>query len=237
MPIKTSDPFRDPLLNMRAEVNRYLSILQDNASSGRLPLLYGPALADLPGRWKSTFAERMNLGPQSLILEIGSHFGEVILKMASDHPEVCLIGMDITFKRSVKLAEKSLQLGHKNLTSVLCNARALDKLFMDAELDGIFIFFPDPWAKKKRQMKNRLVNSDFVKVLRRKLRPGGFFWFKTDCLPYYEEVCAATGQQSWKLSEVREGIPAESYPSRFERLFQDEGLPCYEACWLAHEGQ
>jgi tRNA (guanine-N7-)-methyltransferase len=232
MPIKNANPFQDPLEHMRPEVNRYLSLLKDGLESGDLPLLYGPAMERLPGQWRQHFADQMGQSPSALVLEIGSHFGEVILKMASDCPDTALIGMDITFKRVVKLAQKSQGLGQKNLLSVLCNAKALDQVFADGELDGIFIFFPDPWAQKKRQMKNRLVNQDFVKVLQRKLRPGGFFWFKSDCEPYYAAVCESFDTNLWEIDQGRQGIPSGIYTSRFERLFAEQGLPCHEFCWI-----
>jgi tRNA (guanine-N7-)-methyltransferase len=233
MPIKNANPFHDPLERMRPEVNRYLTLLKEGLESGDLPLLYGPAMEGLPGQWRQRFAESMGRTPDQLLLEIGSHFGEVILKMAAEHPNTALIGMDITFKRVVKLAQKSQSLGQKNLLSVLCNAKALDQVFADGELDGIFIFFPDPWAQKKRQMKNRLVNQDFVQVLHRKLKPGGFFWFKTDCEPYYTAVCESFQEQLWKADQPRHGIPSEIYTSRFERLFHEQGLPCHEFCWIS----
>jgi tRNA (guanine-N7-)-methyltransferase len=233
MPIKTTNPFQDPLENMRPEVNRYMALLKEGLESGDLPLLYGPAMERLPGQWLQHFAEPMGKNPESLVLEIGSHFGEVILKMAADHPATAFVGMDITFKRVVKLAQKAHGLGHRNMVSVLCNAKALDQVFVDGELDGIFIFFPDPWAQKKRQMKNRLVQTEFVRVLQRKLKPGGFFWFKTDCEPYYADVCGTFDGRLWEPMQCRQGIPSEMYPSRFERLFSEQGLPCHELCWTA----
>jgi tRNA (guanine-N7-)-methyltransferase len=233
MPIKTVNPFRDPLEHMRPEVNRYLTLLKEGLESGDLPLLYGPAMEQLPGRWRQHFGDLMGETPQKLVLEIGSHFGEVILKMAADHPDTALIGMDITFKRVVKVAQKAQQHGLRNLVSVLCNAKALDQVFADGELDGIFIFFPDPWAQKKRQLKNRLVQPDFVQVLQRKLKPGGFFWFKSDCEPYYAAVCEAFQSQLWEADQERQGIPSEIYTSRFERLFREQGLPCHEFCWVS----
>lgn len=228
MPIRTDDPFQNSLTHLRSDVNRYLDVLLNSGDGreGGLPLLHGPALRPWPGRWRSSFAGRMTLAPEKLVLEIGSHFGEVILQMAQQHPETAFLGLDITFKRVVKLAQKAQQRELPNLTSLLANARGLDQLFADSELDGVVIFFPDPWAKKARQAKHRLLNPAFLDILARKLRPGGFLWFKTDCEPYFEEVALHLDQLGWQLMQPR-GLSAQNYTSRFERLFQDQGLPTY----------
>jgi len=230
MPIRTPDPFRDPLHNKRHEVNRYLDLLKGSATSS-LPALYGPALQPWAGRWRDLATQRMKQPPSKLVLEIGSHFGEVVLQMAHDFQDVSFLGMDITLKRVVKLAQKAEQDGLINLHSLLANARGIDLLFGKAELDGVLIFFPDPWAKKKRQTKHRLVDNDFLTYLAPKIRNDGFFWFKTDCEPYFHEVTAALTAQGWRSFQPLSGVASRTYISRFERLFRDQGLPIHESLW------
>lgn len=225
MPIRTEDPFQNSLAHLRSDVNRYVDVLVNNREGG-LPLLHGPDLKPWPGRWRNSFAGRMPETPEKLVLEIGSHYGEVILQMAQQHPETAFLGLDITFKRVVKLAQKAQERELHNLTSLLANARGLDQLFAEGELDGIIVFFPDPWAKKARQSKHRLLSSSFLSLLARKLRPGGFFWFKTDCEPYFAEVVSSLEVLGWDLIQPR-GLAAQTYTSRFERLFRDQGLPTY----------
>ncbi|MDF1682742.1 MAG: hypothetical protein P1U46_03325 [Patescibacteria group bacterium] len=41
----------------------------------------------------------------------------------------------------------------------------MDKVFEDLELTMTYIFFPDPWAKKERQRKNRLFSDKFISDL------------------------------------------------------------------------
>lgn len=213
---------------MREDVNAFLSILREND----LPLLYGPALRPMKGTWFQHFAEQMGKAPKNVILEIGSHLGEVILKMAENEPDTAFIAMDITMKRVVKVAQKSEAKGLKNITSILCNARFLDLILQDGELDGVLVFFPDPWAKKKRTEKNRLLQPAFLEVLGRKLKPGSFFWFKTDWEPYNAEVLEALQSAGWQAHQPSEGIPSQIYTSRFERLFKADGLETYESVWL-----
>jgi tRNA (guanine-N7-)-methyltransferase len=226
--IRSQDPFSDSFATMREDVNAFLSVLRD----AKLPVLYGPKLKPMSGTWHMHFAEQMGQRPEGVILEIGSHLGEVLLKMAADHPTAAFIGMDITMKRVVKVAQKAEAKSLKNITSVLCNARFLDRVVADGELDGIIVFFPDPWAKKKRHHKNRLLQAPFLATLARKLKPGGYFWFKTDWEPYNAEVLEALFAAGWQASTPTAGIPSQVYTSRFERLFKSQGLPTYESIWL-----
>ncbi len=227
MSIRTQDPFKDSFALMRDDVNAFLSVMRE----GNLPLLYGPKLEPMKGTWQDHFTKSMEETPKQIVLEIGSHLGEVILKMAENEPKTAFIAMDITMKRVVKVAQKAVAKNFKNLTSILCNARFLDLIFVDHELDGVIVFFPDPWAKKKRTAKNRLLQAPFLEVLARKIKPQSFFWFKTDWQPYFEEVEEALIQGGWTRLTPSEGLPAQTYTSRFERLFKSEGLPTYESVW------
>ena len=59
----------------------------------------------------------------------------------------------------------------------------LDKMIADHCIDRFLIFFPDPWHKK-RHHKRRLIQSDFVKLMAGKLKPGGVIHLATDWQPY-----------------------------------------------------
>ena len=62
-------------------------------------------------------SEQMNTDPASLVVEIGSHMGDVMCEMANNHPDTAFIGLDITFKRVVTLAEKAAK---KDLNNIFC---------------------------------------------------------------------------------------------------------------------
>ncbi len=228
-PIRLEDPFRDPTENLRGSVNPFLDKLKAGLVDEGTPLLYGAALRPWRGRWRQAFSETGDSEQKELILEIGSHKGEVLKQLAARHPQAGFIGIDITFKRVVTLAEKAKDLELKNLLSLLCNAKALDQVFAAQELDGVIIFFPDPWVRKKRQRKNRLLNRRFLEGLASRLQPHGWLWFKTDAKDYFDEVCQQLNELGYRIAE-RSSHPmtAEAYTSRFEQHFQSEGLPTYE---------
>jgi len=88
----------------------------------------------------------------------------------------------------------------------------------DASLDGVHIFFPDPWHKK-RHHKRRLIQSAFVALLCRKLKPGAYLHVATDWQPYAEwvlEVLRAEAQLENTAVEYAEK-PAYRPLTKFEQ--------------------
>lgn len=225
MPIRTVNPFQDPTLHLNPTVNPYVAKIKEGLAGGEMPVLFGPALAGKKGHWHQQLPKA-----QDLVLEIGCHKGDVLAALAKDHPHLGFIGFDITFKRVVETALKGQKLG--NLWSLLANGRALGELFAPGELSGVILFFPDPWARKKKQMKNRLVNESFVKNLGLALKSGGFFWFKTDHYGYYKEVEGFMEEFGFVKKEAHyPRLLSQDYKSRFEIEFDRRYTPSFAGVW------
>lgn len=235
MPLKHHDPFTSSADRLREGVNPYVARLRDEVARGQWPVAFGETLRDLPGRWREHLGQFHNLDrpPQKLVLEIGCHKGLTLTTMAEALPHLGLIGLDITFKRVVTTAERLSSRGLKNAFSVMANARGLDRLFHEGELDAVVIFFPDPWSKKARQAKNRLLNPDFAKSLRRVLGPQGLVWLKTDQKAYFDEATQALEAEGFVQAPHWEGhlIP-QDFTSAFEMRFASQGVPSYGARWI-----
>ncbi len=75
----------------------------------------------------------------------------------------------------------------------------IDKIFVSNEISKSYIFFPDPWAKKKRWLKNRLLQSNFLINLYTVTKPWGEAIIKTDHLEYFEFICTELEKTSWKI--------------------------------------
>jgi tRNA (guanine-N7-)-methyltransferase len=60
-------------------------------------------------------------------------------------------------------------------------------MLADHSLDGVHLFFPDPWPKK-RHNKRRIVNANFLAQVHAKLKPGGFIHIATDWVPYAQVI-------------------------------------------------
>ena len=115
MPIRIEDPFKDPTTNLKPDVNAFLDKMVEAQDSGSLPSIRPKAKK--VGNWKSSVGKAMQSEPSSLIVEIGSHMGDVICEMAQNHQDKAFIGLDITFKRVVTVAEKAVKKELPNIFS------------------------------------------------------------------------------------------------------------------------
>lgn len=235
MPLKNPNPFHSRAAHLDAGVNPYVALLRDAAQTGSLPLAFGAQLETLPGRWREHVATAGGLTstPARLVLEIGIHKGRTLVDMAADQAGAGFVGLDITYKRVVTTAQRLKAQGLKNAFCAMANAQQLDRLFAPAELDGVVIFFPDPWVKKARQAKHRLVDSAFVARLATVVRPGGYVWLKTDQKIYFDGAMEAFADAPFALARGDEpGLPALDYTSSFEQRFHAQNLPTYSGKWL-----
>lgn len=115
-----------------------------------------------------------------LILEIGFGNGESLLDQATRHPEWNFVGIEVHAPGIGHLLGELDKRGLTNVRVYRADAiQILEERIPDAGLDGIHLYFPDPWPKK-RHRKRRIVNDEFVALIARKLHPGGFFHAATD---------------------------------------------------------
>jgi tRNA (guanine-N7-)-methyltransferase len=108
--------------------------------------------------------------------------------MATANPQNDYIGVEV---HEAGVGHCLLRLHEQSLTNVrLIRHDAIDVLrqqIPDQALHGINLFFPDPWPKK-RQHKRRIVQADFITLLSRKIKPGGYFHAATDWANYAEHI-------------------------------------------------
>lgn len=162
-----------------------------------------------------------------LVVEIGFGNGETLAQLASDQPQVNFIGIEV---HRPGVAQLLLQLKERELTNVrIFCADAVEILthcIADESLSGVNLFFPDPWPKK-RHHKRRLVNPDFLNLLARKLKCGGFFHAATDWEDYARHMMNVL-EQCDRLENVAGRTkfsprPAHRALTKFERRGQKLG--------------
>lgn len=231
MPQRYTNIFEELPEALNADINPYVEELR-NSQNGSLPLIYGPRLKDKQGKWGQTFQEFVEGNPgNKLVLEIGCHKGKTIRDMAKDHADHNFLGIDITFKRVVYTAKRAKEANLKNVMSILGDAQQIDLLFAEEELDGVLIFFPDPWSKKAKQQKHRLISPEFCQMVFKLLKKDGYLWFKTDHDEYFAESSIAIEQAGFIKNTTPKGLPSETYETTFERKFRLMNEPTNEGVW------
>lgn len=115
-----------------------------------------------------------------LVLEIGFGMGDSLLQMAEAEPDKDFIGIEVHTPGVGRLINGAGGRELQNLRVYLADAvDVLAECIPDASLSRLQLYFPDPWHKKKHN-KRRIVQSEFVHQVRRKLIPGGVFHIATD---------------------------------------------------------
>jgi tRNA (guanine-N7-)-methyltransferase len=121
-----------------------------------------------------------------IIMEIGTGMGEATAEIARTFPDTGFFAMEVHRPGIGSLLARINEFQLTNLRLINEDARIVLEEWMDDNcLDAIHLYFPDPWHKKKH-WKRRIVQSDFVDLVYRKLKPGGHIHIATDWVPYAE---------------------------------------------------
>ncbi len=130
-----------------------------------------------------------------VIMEIGFGMGEATAIIAKNHPNNGYIAVDVHPPGIGKLLARIVENDLTNLKVIEEDVHVvLQHMIKDESLDGIHLFFPDPWPKKKHN-KRRIVNEGFLSLIHPKIKKGGFIHIATDWVPYavsIQEVFAAS---------------------------------------------
>jgi tRNA (guanine-N7-)-methyltransferase len=123
-----------------------------------------------------------------VILEIGFGMGEATAIIAMNHPNNGYIAIDVHPPGIGKLLARIVENDLTNLKVIEEDVHVvLQHMIADESLDGIHLFFPDPWPKKKHN-KRRIVNEGFLALIYRKIKKGGFIHIATDWVPYAHNI-------------------------------------------------
>ncbi len=166
-----------------------------------------------------------------VFLEIGFGNGESLATMARDNPQRNYIGIEVHGPGVGHLLMKLEEYGCSNVR--VCRHDAVEVLrdmIPDGALSGVYLFFPDPWHKK-RHHKRRIVQADFVALLARKIRPGGQFHAATDWENYAEHMLEVLkdAPQFCNTADRSDYVPRPDY--RPLTKFEQRGLHLGHGVW------
>ena len=165
-------------------------------------------------------------GHRPLEVDVGCGKGRFLLARAQAHPSTNFLGIDRLMKR-LRLVDARI------IRSNLSNVRLLyvDALYMVASLlpaasvTAFYIFFPDPWPKR-RHHRRRLFSPTFLDALDRTLLPDGQVNVATDHGDYFAEISKLL-QRDPRFVEAPIFQPSEAERTHFELTFMNVGAPIF----------
>lgn len=158
---------------------------------------------------------------QPLEVDLGCGKGRFLLERARAHPDLNYLGIDRMLRRIRKIDQKAVRRGLRNLRLLRVEGYYAVAYLMPADaVQTYYIFFPDPWPKK-RHHENRLFNPRFLDALYRTLRPGGTVHVATDHQPYFE-IIRDILRGDPRFEEIEPFQPAEAERTEFELWYLDK---------------
>lgn len=156
-----------------------------------------------------------------VILEIGFGMGDSLIEMAARHLDNNYLGIEVHRPGVGRLLGNISERALTNLRVMQFDAvEVLKKQIKDETLTAVYLFFPDPWHKT-RHHKRRIVQDDFIQLLRKKLFTHGRFHMATDWEPYAVQMLETMSQASGFKNCARDGqyIPRPEHRpiTKFER--------------------
>jgi tRNA (guanine-N7-)-methyltransferase len=163
------------------------------------------------------------------ILEIGFGMGDTTAHIARQMPDKNFIGVEVHTPGVGSLLKQIGEQGITNLRLIQHDAfEVLHHMIADGSLDGVHIYFPDPWHKA-RHNKRRLIQPPFVKLLCDKLATGGYIHLATDWEDYAVQMLEVLSAEP-QLANTAEGYaPQPAY--RPLTKFENRGLKLGHGVW------
>lgn len=162
-----------------------------------------------------------------VVLEIGFGMGHSLVQMAKEAPEQDFIGIEVHRPGVGACLMEAEAQNVENLRVIEEDAvEVLKHWIADGSLSKVQIYFPDPWHKK-RHHKRRIIQPDFVQLVRTKLKPGGILHLATDWENYAEHMLEvmnpAEGWENLSADNTFIPRPDERPLTKFEKRGQKLG--------------
>ena len=165
------------------------------------------------------------------VVEIGFGMGDSLLTMAIDNKDVNYLGLEV---HNPGVGSLVADLHDNNISNVrIATFDAVDvfkNCIADDSLSGVQIFFPDPWPKK-RHNKRRLIQKNFISLLVKKIKPGGFIHCATDWQDYANEMLDCLCAEKSLINKQEDGGFFPRPDTRPLTKFEKRGLRLGHGVW------
>lgn len=190
----------------------------------RFLLTYAPAPLDVAAAFGRS---------APLIMEIGFGMGGATAQIAQARPQDNFICCEVHEPGVGALLKLCGEGGIENIRIFRHDAvEVLDHMLPEGSLDGVHVYFPDPWHKTKHH-KRRLIQTPFVNRLARHLQPGGYIHLATDWEPYAQQMLEVLSAEPLLRNTAEPGlggyVPRPDY--RPLTKFENRGLKLGHGVW------
>jgi len=163
------------------------------------------------------------------ILEIGFGMGDSTASIALAHPENDYLALEVHTPGVGNLLQLIDTQEIKNIRIIQHDAVEVLRDMLDEDtLDGVHIFFPDPWHKA-RHNKRRLIQAPFIAKLVHTLKPGGYIHVATDWQDYAEQVLSVLSAEPLLENTATDYAPRPAY--RPLTKFEQRGIRLGHGVW------
>ena len=196
-----------------AEINTFPNVYQLEAGK------------ELKGQWAAAHFKNNN----PVVLELACGKGEYSVNMAKLFPDKNFIGIDYKGNRIWRGARTGVDENIQNLAFLRIQIEGILEYFGEAEIDEIWITFPDPQPQDSRE-KKRLTFPGFLDKYKQLLKPGGMINLKTDNDGLYAYTAEKVEELGLKCHKSTEQLYTSEYYDEVLKIKTH-----YERIYLKHD--
>ena len=190
------------------------------------PVQCNPSLRIIPTDWTAPLDLPAVFGraPQRLEVDLGCGKGRFLVARAAAHPATSFLGLDRQTQRLAKVERKAQRAQLANIRLLYAEAAyAVTHLLPPGSVAAYYIFFPDPWPKR-RHHRRRLFDAAFLDALNTTLMPRGCIHLATDHLDYFESIRRLLAGDA-RLVEMEPFVTSPEERTDFELIFLQQNKP------------
>lgn len=165
---------------------------------------------------------------EKVVVEFCSGNGEWIAEKAHDDPTTLYVAVEMQLRRAKLIHKKAQKRILPNLFTIVGDAKDVVNYYLHNEsIDEVYINFPDPWPKTKHH-KHRIIQEDFARAVKSKMKVGGEFIFVSDDKPYVDWALVILTTIFQNDSSCSETDTTKYGTSFFSSMFEKQGKPLYK---------
>ena len=183
---------------------------------------------EMKGQWKQLFEKQ-----SPLHIEVGMGKGRFMMDMAKAYPNINYVGIEMYSSVLLRAVQKMEENPLPNLKFIRMDAREIEEVFEQGEVDKIYLNFSDPWPKD-RHAKRRLPSRQFLARFSKILKEDGDIEFKTDNRDLFDFAVEEVEPAGWQVKQITydlhhdETMNEGNIMTEYEEKFSSMGNPIYK---------